>query len=128
MTLIMGENALKAYQDVLRKERVGIEKLETTESYDVWVEKSRTVRFDLDKLIFQTKIICISRIVVHVFHPSYILRFNKKSSATVKMDNGCNFAAALAGMANVLAYDYYTKTYCPLYQKVYSLRISCAYF
>lgn len=127
MTLIMGGNALKAYHDVCRKERVDIEKLETTESYDVWVERPRTVKFNLDKLIVQTKIICISRIVVHVFHPSYILRFNKTSSVTVKMDNGCNFAAALAGMANVLAYDHYTKTYCRLYREVHSLRISCAY-
>jgi hypothetical protein len=115
---------LIAYRDVLRKEQLVTVKLKTTESYEVWVETPGTVKFDLNKLIVQTRKLCISRIVVYVFHPSYILRFNQKSSATVKMDNGCNFAAALAGMANVLAYDYYTKTYCPLYQKVYSLRIS----
>ena len=43
VTLLMGNNAEKAWRDVLNKERVIAEKLFPSAGFDVWGEYSRTV-------------------------------------------------------------------------------------
>ena len=43
VTLVMGDNAVKAYNDVIRNEHVDKEKLFHTADFDVWAERSRFV-------------------------------------------------------------------------------------
>jgi hypothetical protein len=43
ITLIMGDNAQKAYNEVIRKEHVDKETLFRTAEFDVWAERSRYV-------------------------------------------------------------------------------------
>jgi hypothetical protein len=127
ITFIMGQNAKKAYENMRRPnlERIDTERLEFAEAFEVWVERSRTVDYLHSGSYFQTASRNISRIVIFGIHPSY-LRF-RKTSATVTMDNACNFAAALAGMAPLFKFDYFTRT---LKEQVtyqgYSLLIRCS--
>ena len=48
----------------------------------------------------------IRRIVVKVFDPAYFYTPREKRFA-ISMDNGCNFAAALAGVSDLLDYDFF---------------------
>jgi len=96
----MGQNAKKAYENMRRSylECIDTERLKCAEAFEVWVERSRT-----------TANRKISRIVIFGYHPGY-LHFKKTRPTTVTMDNACNFAAALAGMAPLLKFDYFTRT------------------
>jgi hypothetical protein len=57
----------------------------------------------------------ISRVVIKVNHPGYFTSYGRKTrSVTVAMDNGCNFAFALAGILKTSDFRdaYFTEKFC----------------
>ena len=50
IVLIMGKNAEKAYNDMVRQDNVMKEPINTTETFDVWIERSRVIRSQRDLL------------------------------------------------------------------------------
>lgn len=106
VVLLMGDNAEKAYNDMVRQDKVPKDSLFTGETFDAWVERSRVfpLRYQLINSYQCSKE--IRRIVVKIFDPAHFhVPGNKR--AAISMDNGCNFAAALAGISDLLDYDFF---------------------
>lgn len=107
VVLIMGGNAEKAYNDVAQQDHIEKESVFTTETFNVWVERSQVISFTLNKLTFIKSSKEIQRVVVKVFHPAYFLYNQGKRREAISMDNGCNFAAAMAGVDDLLDHDFF---------------------
>jgi len=110
VTLVMGHAARAAYKRILKRQKVRILHLSKRKAFEVWAELTPQVSGVYSSLMMKNEGGEICRIGVFVNHPGYFY-FPRHDLPTLQMDNGCNFATALAGVDSLFVPDYFTTKY-----------------